>query len=169
VSVLFGLVTAVIASIAAAGVVAMLGFRDGDRPGDARVTVRVVRGDGGAVAGPCAEIVVDNRHDSPVLVSARARRASVLALVFAAPLAQHTALTHRRRLGGVDVLGAVDGCGIRRYLLPLRPGRSATKVTVFVDQVARRTRVATATLRLGGSLPGPLPWPTAQPTERELP
>ena len=157
-SVVFGLVTAVVCSIIAAVVTAALGFRNGDRPGDARVTVRSVAAAAAAAAetvaaGPFAEITIENAHDTPVIAWAHMRGASVLALVFAAPRAQRTAFTHRRALDGVELLGAVDGRGIRRYLLPLDGARTATKVTVVVDQVARRTRVTTATLRASAARP----------------
>jgi hypothetical protein len=148
VSVLFGLIAAVVCAIVAALVTMALGFRDGDRPGDARVTARRVIDD---AATAFAEIVVENAHDSPVLVSARSRRASVFAL--AAPYAQRTAFTHRRRLDGVELLGAVEGQGIRRYLLPIDGAQAATTVTVVVDQAARRTRITTATLRASASSP----------------
>ncbi|MFC4242101.1 hypothetical protein ACFOYW_01845 [Gryllotalpicola reticulitermitis] len=157
-SVYFGLITAVVFSIISAIVVAALGFRDGDRAGDARVTVRAVH-PGGDVPARCAEIEVDNRHESPVVVSARSCRASALMLVFASPNSRRTAITHRRGLDGIELLGAVEGHGIRRYVLPVENARGATRVTVFVDQVARRTRVTTATLRPARSVSASAAWP----------
>lgn len=177
-SVYFGLVAATILSIVVAIGFAALGFRDGDRPGDARVTVRAIRAAQAAQAHPdglapgaavFAEIVVDNRHDSAVMVSAQTRPASVLALPFVASGGRRTALTHRRRLDGVELLGAVDGRGIRRYLLPLTQTHGAVRVTVSVDQLALRTRLVSATLLPGRALPEPTAWPAARPSERELP
>jgi len=157
--VLFGLVAAVICSVIAAAITLVLGFRDGDHPGDARVTVRGVVHAGADNGADCAdteafaEILIENGHETPVMVSARSRRASVLALALAAPQAQRTALTHRRGLDRIELLGAVEGQGARRYLLPLDRAHTATKVTVFVDQFAHRTRITTATLRASAERP----------------
>lgn len=150
----FGLIAAVVFAIVAALITAALGFRDGVRPGDARVSVRALSADEGeGLSGRFAEITIRNGHDSPVVVSARARRASVLSLLVAAPHAHRTAFTHRRHLGDVEVLGAVDGRGAHRYLLPLDRAHAASRVTVLVDQAARRTRVTTATLRASAAHP----------------
>lgn len=167
--VFFGLIAAVVFSVLAAVATTVLGYRDGHHPGDARVVVRAVPGhpaSGQAAPGHTAtpevqtagaavfaEILIENGHDSPVMVSARCRRASALALALASPSAQRTALAHRRRLDGVQLLGAVDGRASHRYLLPLDGAHAATRVTVVVDQVARRTRITTAMLRASAVCP----------------
>lgn len=139
-------------AIAAFIVLLMLGWRDGDRFGDARVRVRLLAGeqaDDGRRR--YAEVEVDNGNDSPVMVSARARRASALALIFVSAHAHRTAMAHRDRLDRLELLGAVDGRERHRFLLPLAAAEadaSAVRVTAVVNQVGRRTRILSFTMRV---------------------
>lgn len=144
-----------------------LGFRDGDLWSDAVVRVRLMRGARSEhpeqACEPMrpalyAELAVDNQSDSPVMVSARVRRASALTMLFDGPHARRTALVHRRGLDGVELLGAVDGRASQRFLVPVEHrGARTLRVTAVVDQVARRTRVITTTVRVSRALDGVLP------------
>jgi hypothetical protein len=135
-----------------------VGLRDGDALGDALVRVRAMRLATDAETLLYAEIEVDNQNDSPVMVTARVRPASVLALLFVEPHLRRTAMSHRRRLAGAELLGAVDGRGVRRFLLPAEAAhRRALRVTTIVDQVGGRTRVITSTVRVARALDGVLP------------
>lgn len=135
-----------------------IGMRDGDVFGDALVRVRAMRlaSDGGTTL--YAEIEIDNQNDSPVMVTARVRPASVLTLLLIEPHSRRTALAHRDRLAGAELLGAVDGRGVRRFLLPAPvDGLRALRVTAIVDQVGGRTRVVTTIVRVSRALDGVLP------------
>jgi hypothetical protein len=135
-----------------------VGLRDGDVFGDALVRVRPLRLASGGGTMLYAEIEIDNQNDSPVMVRARLRPASALTLFFVEPVGRRTALTHRDRPAGAELLGAVDGRGVRRFLLPApSAGVRALRVTAIVDQVGGRTRVVTTTVRVSHALDGVLP------------
>ena len=156
---LIGFFGCTLSSLAILAILILLGFRDGDMFGDALVRIRLVRAPVGDDRRLFAEIEVDNQNDSPAMVSASARRASAAALFFGDEHARRTAITHRDRLVGHELLGAVDGRGTKRFLLPVDSAASgrALRVTTVVDQVGRRTRVITTAVRVASALDGVLP------------
>ncbi|HEY0246864.1 MAG TPA: hypothetical protein VGC45_01265 [Gryllotalpicola sp.] len=151
--------------------------RDSELFGDALVRVRLFRTESPEEPWLYAEIEIDNQNDSPVMVSARARTTSLLTLFFATARTRRTALVRRRRggaerldaagghggtrrhstgqrHGAVELLGAVDGRAVRRFVLPVaEPAPHAVRVTTVVDQVAQRTRIIGMTLRVTRALP----------------
>lgn len=168
---LIGFFVCAVLSLATVAALFRVGIQDGDLPGDALVRTRLLRTAGqerGAAAAGVprgalsAEIDIDNPGESPIMASARVRAASVFALLFVEPGGRRTARAHRDRLAGYELLGAVDAHGAARFLVPaelpgwVRPPR-ALRVTVVVDQVGRRTRVITSTLRVNRALDGVLP------------
>lgn len=139
-------------------VLVRIGMRDGDVFGDALVRVRPIRLAGGVGATLFAELEIDNQNDSPVMVTARVRPASLVALFFVDSVTRRTALAHRHRLAGLELLGAVEGRGVKRFLLAAPTGEvRALRVTAIVDQVGGRTRVVTTNVRVSRALDGVLP------------
>ena len=150
-----------VCTVLALGTIAVLfriGMRDGDVFGDALVRVRPMRlaAEGGSTL--YAEIEIDNQNDSSVMVTARVRPASLVALFFVDSVTRRTALAHRDRLAGLELLGAVEGRGVKRFLLAAPTGDvRALRVTTIVDQVGGRTRVVTTNVRVSRALDGVLP------------
>lgn len=156
---LFGFLICTLIALGAAAALFRVGINDGDVCGDARVRVRLLRVPAPERATFYAEIEVDNQNESPIVVSARVRAASVLTLLFIEPHTRRTALTHSNRLARGELLGAVDGRASKRFLLPSKVVGSprALRVTAVVDQAGRRTRVVTTIARVSGALDGVLP------------
>jgi hypothetical protein len=146
VSDLFGFFLSTLLALGAVAALFRVGVNDGDRFGDARVDIRLIRT--AAEGALFAEVVIDNQNDSPVVVSARARAASLAAVVMLDAQTRRTALRHRDCLDDDELLGAVEGRARCRFLLPLAAtaGTRALRVTAIVDQVGGRTRLVTATV-----------------------
>ena len=142
---LFGFFLSTLLALGAVAALFRVGVNDGDRFGDARVDIRLIRT--AAEGALFAEVVIDNQNDSPVVVSARARAASLAAVMMLDAQTRRTALRHRDRLDD-ELLGAVEGRARCRFLLPLAAtaGTRALRVTAIVDQVGGRTRLVTATV-----------------------
>jgi hypothetical protein len=157
VSNLIGFIICTVLSLGTIAALFRVGLRDGDVFGDALVRVRAMRlaTEGGTTL--YAEVEVDNQNDSPVMVTGRVRQASVLTLLFVEPHVRRTAMSHRRGLAGAELLGAVEGRGVRRFLLPAPADCRTLRVTTIVDQVGGRTRVVTSTVRVSRALDGVLP------------
>ena len=157
----FGFIVCTVIALGAVAALFRVGINDGDALGDAIVRVRLMRAPHPDGMLLFAELEVDNQNDSPVMVSARVCRASTPALLFIEPHGRRTAIRHRDRLGAFELLGAVDGRGAARFLLPAEaadsPRARALRVTAVVDQVGRRTRVITTVVRVSRALDAVLP------------
>jgi hypothetical protein len=156
---LIGFLFCTLSALAILAILIVMGFRDGDAFGDALVRVRLLRASLGEGWRLYAELEIDNQNDSPVMVAARLRQASALTLFFGSSGARRTALAHRDRLADFELLGAVDGRDVKRFLVPADHAAAARalRVTAIVDQVGRRTRVVTTTLLVSHALDGVLP------------
>jgi hypothetical protein len=130
--------------LAIVGVVAILGFRDGDRDEDARVDVHIVASP--APDGRVLEAVIVVRNPAPaaVLGSARITRATPLARLVSFPSAVRTVTLHRRSLGERAVLGAVPAHSSRTWRVPVGDDHALHRVQVWLDQPGGRSRITSA-------------------------
>ncbi len=143
--------TIIIVAIALAGGYwwVMSGFRNGDRPGDARVTVllRTTVTPGEAArsgqALPCVVACLRNPSDTPLVAALRVRRA-----LLPPPLTDpHTVTVPRRtarrkfQAGAHGTVGVVPGGGAAELALPAPARARNYLVTVIIGQAGGRLRV----------------------------
>ena len=149
---MFTYVFAIIASaVALAGTYSLvaLGVRNGDRPGDARVTaqLRIVAHPEGA--RPLIVAQVSDPSDTPVLVALRARRALLPAWLAESRGVGVPRRTARRRFQAerYATVGVVPAAGAAEFAVPVPARARRCLLTVAVGQEGGRLRVHW--LRLG--------------------
>ena len=143
--------------IAAAGVLAALyycleaGLRDGDRPGDAKVTALLTTGTQPEEPRPVIVVTVRNPSGTPVLVALNARRA-----LLPAPLTEPRGvsvpwLTGRGKFrpGKFETVGVAPAGGAAELAVPVAVRARRYVLTAAVGQEGSRLRVHR--LRLGPS------------------
>jgi hypothetical protein len=143
-------IIAVIVLLAAVFMLAAAGLRNGDRPGDARVSAVVRRGTQPDEPRPVLVAVVRNPSGSAVLAGLGARRAWLPAAVAGSLSAGAPLLTRRRRFrpGRFDTVAVVAAGGTAELTVPAPPRGRRWLLTVVVGQQGGRLRVYR--LRLSG-------------------
>ena len=143
--------------IAAACVLAALyycleaGLRDGDRPGDAKVTARLTAGTQPGEPRPVIIVTVRNPSGTPVLVALNARRA-----LLPAPLTEPRGVSvpwltvrGKFRPGKFETVGVAAAGGAAELAVPVAARACRYVLTAAVGQEGSRLRVHR--LRLGPS------------------
>jgi hypothetical protein len=145
----FVIIVAVIV-LAALYMLAAAGVRNGDRPGDARVSAVARRGTQPDEPRPVLVAVVRNPSGSAVLAGLGARRAWLPAWVADPQSAGAPLLTRRRKFrpGRFDTVGVVEAGGAAELAMPAPPRGRRWLLTVVVGQPGGRLRVHR--LRLAG-------------------
>jgi hypothetical protein len=129
--------------LGAVGLLAAAGLRNGDRPGDARVSARSRPGGRDGEPGPVLSAVVRNPSGAVVLAGLRARRAWLPAGLAGPQSAGAPLLTRRRafRPGRLGAVGAVPAGGAAELTVPAPPRGRRWLLTVIVGQQGGRLRV----------------------------
>jgi hypothetical protein len=147
--------------LAGGGVLAWRGFRQGDRPDDARARVRLAWTDVDGHLTLAARAEVSNPSDRPVVVSAEAARGRWLGLRARGALSWPGVVPPSGRAGRVSrncdgILGAVDAWSRQMWAVGLVGAGRRARITVRFHQGVGRVRVLTFRL----------PVPAAPPTGR---
>jgi hypothetical protein len=121
---------------------AVAGFRNGDRPGDAAVSAELATArrqpDGDR---PVILATVANRSAIPVMVGLRARRSLTLgALTARVPWRTQA---RRYRAGGHDTVGVVPGWESAIFRVPVLVAGRRYRLTAVIGQSGHRLRVLT--------------------------
>ena len=142
-------IVALAAVAAGAFFLAAAGLRNGDRPGDARVTARLTTGAQPQEARPVIVVSVHNRSGTPVLAAMRARRALLpgwLAGVHGVGVPRLT-VGRRFRAGRYATVGVVPAGGTAGLTLPVAVRARRYLLSVAIGEEGGRLRVHK--LRLG--------------------
>lgn len=136
-----------VAALSGAALLTALGFRLGDRRGDAAAEVHAVGSRQAEGCLPVAVVSVANPGTVPVIVSVTSRPLSRLAAATAQPVALRAPLRPRRpRPVEGALLGAVDAASTRTWQVPAAAGPGGAALTVRLDQGRGRTRLSTHAL-----------------------
>jgi hypothetical protein len=135
------LILIVVVAVALVGGLAVAGFRDGDRPGDAAVAAELIIARQPDGARPVIRATVANRSAVPVMVGLRARR-SLTAGALTARVPWRTR-ARRYRAGEQDTVGVVLGWESAIFAVPVRTAARRYRLTAVVGQSGRRLRVLT--------------------------
>jgi hypothetical protein len=147
-------VSAIIAAVAAPAVVCWLvrtGFRNGDRPGDARVRAALHGSGQPDEERPVAVVTVRNRGGAPVLAAVGVRRALFPGWLTGTVSVVVPRRTTRRafRPDGYPTVGVVDGGAAEELIAPVPPAARHYLLTVLVGQ--REGRLRAYRLRLAAA------------------
>ena len=136
--------------LAALYMLAAAGVRNGDRPGDARVSAVARRGTQPDEPRPVLAAVVRNPSGSAVLAGLGARRAWLPTGVAGSLSAGAPLLTRRRKFrpGRYDTVGVIEAGRAAELAIPAPPRGRRWLLTVVVGQ--RRERLRVYRLRLAG-------------------
>lgn len=128
---------------------AAAGFRNGDRPGDARVTARLTAGDQPQETRPVIAVTVHNQSGTPVLAALRARRALLPGWLAGTHSVAVPRLTVGRRFrpGRYPTVGVVPAGGTAVLALPVPVRARRYLLSVALGQEGGRLRLHQ--LRLG--------------------
>lgn len=135
------LMVIVVVTLALVCGLAVAGFRNGDKPGDAAVSAELATARQPDGARPVIRATVANRSAVPVMVGLRARRC-LTAGALTARVAWRTR-ARRYRAGEQDTVGVVGGWESAIFVVPVRAAGRRYRLTAVVGQTGRRLRVLT--------------------------
>jgi hypothetical protein len=129
---------------------AVAGFRNGDRPGDAAVSAELATARQPDGDRPVILATVANRSAIPVMVGLRARRSLTLGtLTVRVPWRTRA---RRYRAGGHDTVGVVLGWESAIFRVPVRAVGRRYRLTAVIGQSGRRLRVLTVPVTGSGRM-----------------
>jgi hypothetical protein len=150
----YALLIFAVAALMGAVWLAAAGARNGDRPGDARVTATARYGAQPDEPRPVLSVVVDNPSGAPVLAGLRVRRAWLPPAVAGSLSVTAPRLTRRRtfRPGRYQAVGVTDAGRAAELAVPAPARGRRWLLTVVVGQQGGRLRVYRLRLAAPGGL-----------------